>query len=235
MKIMSYNIQSCRDYITRKFDPTKVINVIREYEPDILGLNEVRSEKLVETDDPSWFNQTKTIAGGIGYKYYFFAKAIKLQGYYGNAIISKYPILNPEIIPIPDPLIRDENVYYESRCILKCNVNNYLVLITHLGLANKERELGIKLLKKIILENINQNIILMGDFNMEEDNKNIIKLSKLVDNTSYLIEGSKLTYPSINSRMKIDYIFTKNINVKETKVIKEVGSDHLPVLVIAEV
>ena len=158
---MSYNIQSCRDYITRQFDPTKLINVIKEYEPDILGLNEVRSEKLVETNDPSWFNQTKTIADAMGYKYYFFAEAIKLQGYYGNAIISKYPILNPEIIPIPDPLIKDEDVYYESRCILKCNVNGYLVLITHLGLANKERELGISLLKKIVLENLNQNIILM--------------------------------------------------------------------------
>ena len=79
MKIMSYNIQSCRDYITRKFDPSKIIKVIKDYEPDILGLNEVRSEKLVETSDPSWFNQTKTIADAIGYKYYFFAEAIKLQ------------------------------------------------------------------------------------------------------------------------------------------------------------
>ena len=231
MKIMSYNIQSCRDYITRKFDPTKVINVIKEYEPDILGLNEVRSEKLVETDDPSWFNQTKRIAGGIGYKYYFFAKAIKLQGYYGNAIISKYPILNPEIIPIPDPLIRDENVYYESRCILKCNVNNYLVLITHLGLANKERELGIKLLKKIILENINQNIILMGDFNMEENHPLIKEISSILTNSSTKFKSKLLSFPSINPISKIDYIFTSpSIEIINSTIINKVASDHFPIV-----
>lgn len=231
MKIMSYNIQSCRDYITRKFDPTKVITVIQDYEPDILGLNEVRSEKLVETSDPSWFNQTKTISDAIGYKYYFFAEAIKLQGYYGNAIISKYPILNPEIIPIPDPLIKDEDVYYESRCILKCNVNNYLVLITHLGLAEKERELGISLLKKIILENIDQKIILMGDFNMEEHHPLIEEISNILTNSSTKFKTKLLSFPSINPVSKIDYIFTSaNIKVISSNIINKVASDHFPIV-----
>lgn len=231
MKIMSYNIQSCRDYITREFDPTKVIKVIKDYEPDILGLNEVRSEKLVETSDPSWFNQTKTIADAIGYKYYFFAEAIKLQGYYGNAIISKYPILNPEIIPIPDPLIKDEDVYYESRCILKCNVNNYLVLITHLGLAEKERELGISLLKKIILENIDQKIILMGDFNMEEHHPLIEEISTILINSSTKFKAKQLSFPSINPVSKIDYIFTSaNIKIISSNIINKVASDHFPIV-----
>ena len=79
----------------------------------------------------------------------------------------------------------------------------------------------------------------MGDFNMEEDNENIISLSKLVDNTSYLIEdsikGNKLTYPSINPKIKIDYIFTKNIDVKQAKVIKEIGSDHFPVEIVVQI
>ena len=231
MKIMSYNIQSCRDYITRQFDPTKVINVIKEYEPDILGLNEVRSEKLVETNDPSWFNQTKTIADAMGYKYYFFAEAIKLQGYYGNAIISKYPILNPEIIPIPDPLIKDEDVYYESRCILKCNVNGYLVLITHLGLANKERELGISLLKKIVLENFNQNIILMGDFNMEENHPLMKEISTILIDSSTKFKTKQLSFPSINPVSKIDYIFTSsNIDIISSSIINKVASDHFPIV-----
>lgn len=231
MKIMSYNIQSCRDYITRQFDPTKVINVIKEYEPDILGLNEVRSEKLVETNDPSWFNQTKTIADAMGYKYYFFAEAIKLQGYYGNAIISKYPILNPEIIPIPDPLIKDEDVYYESRCILKCNVNGYLVLITHLGLANKERELGISLLKKIVLENLNQNIILMGDFNMEENHPLIKEICTILIDSSTKFKTKQLSFPSINPVSKIDYIFTSsNIDIISSSIINKVASDHFPIV-----
>jgi len=240
LKVLTYNIQHGLDYIKllnkeRVINLDKICDIIKQFNPDIISLNEVYNdvEKKVSV------NQAKYIAERLGYEYFYFGKAITILETveYGNAIISKYPINNPKIHMIEDPIIKDENVHYETRNLIECdiNINNdiYKIFVTHIGLATTEQKNGINKLKSLI--NNNGKIIIMGDFNMEEDNENIIELSKLVDNTSYLIEGSKLTYPSINSRMKIDYIFTKNINVKETKVIKEVGSDHLPVLVVAEV
>ena len=141
---------------------------------------------------------------------------------------------------IEDPKVKDEDAYYETRNIIECQIEinnvNYKTFVTHMGLAKSEQKNGINKLKSLIKD---ENIFIMGDFNMEEDNENIISLSKLVDNTSYLIDdsikGNKLTYPSINPKIKIDYIFTKNIDVKQAKVIKEIGSDHFPVEIVVEI
>ena len=49
---------------------------------------------------------------------------------------------------IPDPLVKDEDAYYETRCIIKAkvNVNSELitVIVTHVGLAKSEEENAIK-------------------------------------------------------------------------------------------
>ena len=52
----------------------------------------------------------------------------------------------------------------------------------------------------------------------------------MVDNTSYLFNDIKLSFPSINSKIKIDYIFTKNLKVNSAYILNEIGSDHLPVI-----
>ena len=44
MKIMSYNTSHCMDYPNRKIDFEATANVIKKYEADIVGLNEMRGE-----------------------------------------------------------------------------------------------------------------------------------------------------------------------------------------------
>lgn len=227
-KIISFNIQSCRDYITREFTPLTAAKAINTLKPDIVGLNEVRGIPYRETTDPSWFDQVNELAKLTDMPYCYFGVAIKLTGPYGNAILSKYPLKNIKTIAIPDPIVKDEDAFYESRCIISCEIENFHLLITHVGLAKSEQKNAITLLKNIIQE-IKKPIILMGDFNMTPDNYLIKEISTLLNDTANKFKKTLLSFPSINPRIKIDYIFISNeIELIEADIPQIVASDHFP-------
>lgn len=229
VKVMTFNIQSTRDYVNRNFDPSLMAKTIEKIGGEIIGLNEVRGEG----PDEFFTDQVGFIANYLGYKYYYFGKAIDIKdkGPYGNAFISKYPIENVETIMIPDPLVKDEDAYYETRCIIRARVrvNGELItiLVIHVGLARSEEENALKVIHKLIDEEKGK-LILMGDFNMVPETPLIKSIGEKMFDTVRLMEEPVLTFPSIDSNRKIDYIFTKNINVKKARVERIVASDHFP-------
>ena len=227
MILMTYNIMHGLDYIKllqkeRIIDLDKIIEIIKEYNPDILALNEVYN-------DTKGVNQAELIASKLGYNYYF-GKSINLGNslLYGNALLSKYKIESPKTIKIPDVLVHDENVYYESRIIIKAKINNYNVFISHFGLAKKEQENAINTLRKEI-KGLN-NVIFMGDLNIDEEELPVIDDD--LYNTSDILDKKIKTFTSISPTKKIDYIFVSRIIlVLEVNVVNKIASDHLPLLV----
>ena len=99
--VMSYNVQHCRNYISGEINYDAVAATIQKYNADIIGLNEVRDEGPMEGYDA----QARLLAERLGYHYYF-AKAIDVAGEnpYGNAILSRFPIVSAQTIPVPDPV-----------------------------------------------------------------------------------------------------------------------------------
>lgn len=234
IKIMTYNIQHGLDYKKllnkeRIIDLDRICEIIKQENPDILGLNEVYNDvNNIETVE-----QTKYIASKLGYDYYFFGKSITIKNTigYGNAIVSRYPIIDVKLHNIEDPLVKDEDVYYETRSIIEVSIkiNDKIIntFVSHFGLAKSEQLNATNKLLSLIKD---KQTIFIGDLNMEETNENIKEISKALVNTSYLIDRNKETYPSINPMIKIDYIFTKNVGNIDSKIIKEIGSDHFPVV-----
>ena len=235
IKVTTYNIQSCKDYVTKVFNPETIAKVINEINPDILGLNEVRGEGI----DEFFFDQVGTLSKLTNMEYTYFGKAIDItnKGPYGNGIISKYPLYDIERIIVPDPIVKDEDAYYETRVLLKLKtkINNEVIniMVIHVGLAKSEQNNAMEL----ILSEINKTsgkLILMGDFNMEPTNPHIKKLQTILNDTGLLF-NNKFTFPSINAIKQIDYIFTRNLNVISADVNELVGSDHYPVSCIIDI
>ena len=76
IKVMTFNIQHCLDYLNDKIDIDLFVNTIKNVNPDICGLNEVRGEGPLE----GYTDQTNALGDGLGYNRYF-AKAIaKIMG-----------------------------------------------------------------------------------------------------------------------------------------------------------
>lgn len=224
MKIMTFNTQHCLNYISRKIDFDIMAKAIIDCGADVIGLNEMRGLGKNEEYEA----QVEKLAELTGMKYFYFAKAIDFPGGpYGNGLLSKYPILRAESIEIPDPVEKKYKGYYETRCILKAELEGGItVLVTHMGLNPDEEENAVCEVKKHIVDN---KCILMGDFNMEPTNPILLPIfEKMTDTVKGFCEEKK-SFPSDDPKVKIDYIFVSDdLKVTSADIPAIVASDHRP-------
>jgi endonuclease/exonuclease/phosphatase family metal-dependent hydrolase len=230
LKIMSYNVCSgCNFDNDKKINIRDAGKVIQKYGPDIIGLNEVRGLGNVEQ---FFTDQAQTLAKMLDYHYYF-AKATYFDGGgpYGNALLSRFPIISAETHIIEDPPVKDENTYYETRCILKAKLDvqdGLNVYVTHYGLANSEKLNAIRKTLELI-KNDNCPLIFTGDLNMEPDDDRLIPIFEILKDTADSSNEELFTFPSDVPDRKIDYIFvSKNIKVLSSIAPAETTSDHRP-------
>ena len=234
LKLMTYNIQHCFDYVRKdRIDLKLFADAIISSEADIIGLNEVRGLG----EHKNYTAQAETLAKLTSYNHYF-AQAIYVPGGgpYGNAILSKYPILNASTIKIPDPLIKDEKTFYETRCLLKAKIDvcgGVDILVSHFGLAKSEQKNAVE----VVLENApNKKCVFMGDLNTQPDSDIIAQLSNRMQDTAAFFDAPKLSFPSDNPEIKIDYIFVSNdIKVISADIPDLVVSDHRPHIAVVEI
>lgn len=232
MRIMTFNTQHCLNYITREIDFDVMANAINKFSPDVVGLQEMRDKGTY----PEYDAQTQILSSKTGLENFYFAKAIDFDGVkkvpsrpYGNSALSKLSIISKETIIIPDPNPRTGDGYYETRCLLKLNLSNGLtVLVVHVGLNDDEKQNAVDTILKHLEPS---KCVLMGDFNMTPDCPILNPLKEKLIDTADFIKGDKLTFPSDNPTIKIDYIFvSKDIKVKGAIVPELVSSDHRPII-----
>lgn len=234
IRLITYNIQHCRDYIksTREnkeyIDFDLIADAIKSQNADVVVLNEVRDRGT----HPDYKAQAQILAEKAGFKHYFFGEAIRFAMMlpYGNAILSKYPVLKNEVIKIPDPLVKDEDAYYETRCIIRSEIcvkdKEITVFGTHIGLAKKEKENAVKTLTNLI-DKCKTPFVLMGDFNMEPHNEILRPIYERMNDSGDFFGNSKLSFPSDKPDIKIDYIFvSKDIEVIYSDIPDIVAADH---------
>lgn len=231
--LMSFNTQHCLNFITREIDFDAFAEEIRYRNADIIGLNEIRGQGV----DPGYQEQAKILGEKLGY-YYYFAQAVCIKGKnpYGNAILSKYPILSVETVMIPEPDPHGYDGYYEPRCILKAKIDvcgGFNVYVTHFGLNPDEQENAVN----TVLENIDkEKCVLMGDFNMSPEDTLIERIRENMYDTAQLFGEELLSWPSDKPSVKIDYIFTSHdICVKSADIPGDIVSDHRPYMAVIAV
>ncbi len=198
LRVMTFNTQHCLNFLTQKIDYEKMADTVRTCAPDIVSLNEMRGKGAIEGyDDQVPILAEKTGMAGI------FAEAIRFEGEnpYGNGLLSRFPVIHYEVIPIPAPEVKGYGGYYEDRCLLKA-----------------------------VLENLpRERCVLMGDFNLTPDSPYIAKIrTRMQDAAEYAPEDTK-SFPSDAPRVKIDYIFVSgDIRILSSEVPPIVASDHRP-------
>lgn len=226
MKLMSFNTQHCLNYLEQKIDFQIMADAILTCEADIVGLNEMRNAGEYE----DYEDQTGILSKLTGLENHYFAQAIRFhdgKNPYGNALLSRYPLKSVETILVPDPEPKAYDGYYETRCLLKAKLENGLtVLVIHFGLNPDEQENAVQ----TILANLeDEKCILMGDFNVVPDDKVLLPIRERMVDTAEFFDAPKLSFPSDNPTVKIDYIFvSKDIQVVEADVPAIVAADHRP-------
>lgn len=225
MKVMTFNTQHCVNYLKGCIDYELMASVIRDSGADVVALNEMYSER----EGGSYPDQTAILSELTGLGYHYFAEAIVDNGKdpYGNGLISRIPIVKAETVLIPDPAVKKAGGYYETRCVLKAELEGGLrVLVTHFGLVDDEQKNAVC----TVLENIkDEKCILMGDLNVEPSDPLLAPIRSRMRDTAESFSSLRLSWPSDKPRKKIDYIFISNdIELISADIPSIVASDHRP-------
>lgn len=222
MRLMVFNTQHCLNYIERKIDFKLMADTITAFDPDIVGLNEIRGKG----EDPEYEDQTAFLRELTGYPYSYFAKALDVGGVnpYGNAFLSKLPIESIGVIPIPVP---DIDGYAEPRCVLKaCLTGGVTVLVTHFGLTPEEQKNAVS---TVISEMADKKCILMGDFNLTPEDSILGPIRERMKDAADAFDSVRLSFPSDTPYKKIDYIFVSpDVEIVSADIPAVVASDHRP-------
>ena len=156
LTVGSYNIANGK---LVKHDISKLAADILSKKLDVVGLQEVD----MNCKRSGYIDTVKLLSEHTGYKYYAFFKAIDFDsGEYGNAVLSKYPILSTESLPL-------ETDGHEGRVLghAKIGIEERAVnfFVTHLSYESDEiRAAQFAKLHETIMNY--DNVILTGDFNV---------------------------------------------------------------------
>ena len=238
MKLLTYKTLHCarcqpeKNGAPGEIDFDAIADVIRTFDADVVGLNEIRGQGSADAPRADEFqDQLKILAEKTGYPYYYFARAIDVPGGgpYGNGLLSRYPIVEAQIISIADPETRTGPRRYEHRCVLKARLDvpgGFTVLVAHFGVNPDEEECAVQ----AILSNVEpERCVVMGDFNTTPDSGILQPLQERLYDTAQRFPQPRLSFPSFAPECKIDYIFTtKDCRVLAADVASVVVSDHCP-------
>jgi len=221
LRVVTYNIRHGLG-LDDRVDLNRVGEVIRELGADLVGLQEV---------DRGWrrsgnIDQARYLAGIMDMKYVFAPAISRGPAQYGNAILSRYPILFWESFPLKS--------MWEPRVLARAVIETSGIRVnfytTHLGLSRRER---MRHINDVVLPAVSKQsrVILTGDFNCGPDSPEIRKLTGVLRDARPP-EG-QFTFSSANPTKRIDYIlYTGSWDAVESRVYSADASDHNPVLTI---
>ena len=211
LRVMTYNIYGARATSpANAADLDAIAEVIRRQNPDFVTLNEVdvftnRTGKDV--------HQARDLAEKLGMEWHF-SKAIDRDGgEYGDAVLSKYPILEKRSYRLPS------------------------THLDHLS-GDASRLVQATEIRRIRDTELEGDLILCGDLNAIPSSNVIATMTSFLTNTGPI---DQYTFPSDDPSRKIDYIMyapIEHFGVQNCQVVsrgdQQVGgvdaSDHRPVI-----
>jgi len=229
LTIVTYNIHH-GEGVDELYSAIRIARTLEQYKPDLVALQEVD----MGTNRTDGDLQVNIIANHLG-MFHVFGKTIDyLGGEYGNAILSKYPIIatqNTDISP---------DITSERRGLLRVTIDigfrTLKFYSTHFGIMDEEQSYHSKRLGRVFNLLMNKEpVIFCGDLNAEPYSAQLTLLMNQFVDIGTRFRTTANTYPTPLMSRRIDYILINNqvepfyysVPVDTLSVI---ASDHLPVV-----
>jgi len=215
----------------------KIIDCIREHNPDIVTLQEVDQPSVLSGS----FNQFDFLDTRLHYSYKYFSPScsIVVGGkdifVSGNALFSRYPLENCESFNFDFSFPTDRMGFVVADARLPQGqtmtiVSAHLVWLDWIRGNSRLRQLD--LVQKVVASRKN-NVVIAGDMNYDFSGKEVLLRSFVnnLDLRAYDPENQNLnTHPSWSPSKRIDWILTsKEVNFISYKTIRGRVSDHLAI------
>ena len=223
LKVVSFNLYHCRN-IEEAIDLFK----------DTPELKDADFILLQEKD----FNGIKLFADALQYNYVYYPSAVhqKFRKDFGNAVLSKWPIVDNEKIILTGNY--EEHLQRIAVGITALVGEKKLkVYSIHQGVLIESDERSIQLEK--VLQNLDpsiEKIIIGGDFNtITKRNLKVVSETFKKHQFNYATKEIGWTYQIkllLYKKFILDHIYTRGIEVMESgRIVNFVASDHIPIWV----
>ena len=230
VRILSYNIHH-GEGIDRQLDLPRIAEVIRSAEPDLVALQEVdsRVERSAGVDQPAELSRLTKMEVVFGDNIVF------QGGKYGNAVLSRWPILRHENHRLPCHGDGEQRGVLEVEVELPQERGGLWFFATHLDHRPKDEErlASAKAIGELLGPHRDRPAILAGDLNDVPGGRVLAQFGKDWRRTNDKILP---TVPVAKPAQQIDYVLlrpTSRWSVVETKVLGEAtASDHRPILAV---
>jgi len=236
LRVVSYNMHVSRG-TDGKLDLERVAEVIKAAEPDIVALQEVdRGVRRTGRVD-----QPKRLAQLTSMHVVFAANFAYQGGEYGQAVLSRHPIIKTTTHPLPHAPGTGRHIALEARVDLGDRHGSVAVVATHLDhLADpSDRIAQAKRLNALFApqsDTARSNLpaLLVGDLNATPGSEPIAILERGWQRAAP--DNPAPTFPAGEPTRKIDYVLYRprdRWQVRETRVLEApVASDHRPFLAV---
>ncbi|CAM4408664.1 endonuclease/exonuclease/phosphatase family protein [Paenibacillus alkaliterrae] len=216
MRVMTYSIRHGKG-MDGKTSLSRIAGEIAKAHPDLVALQGV--DRFLPRS--GFQDQLKRLAQLLGMHACFSPSVNLFIVQYGNAILSRYPIISKKIQYIGGSKERRSILTAK----LQINENTITVVNTHLGVHTKERIKQLPVLWDA-LDKLEQPAILAGDFNMKMDDPFMKRLNSRWQKITLLNKQ-----PTMDNGGEIDHIFV-NMPTEQAsaRVHPSDASDHYPVI-----
>jgi len=240
LRTMTYNIHRAIG-VDRRFRPERIASIIEHHDPDVLLLQEVDegAPRSRETD------LARELAQAGGYPYFVVGHNVSLRkGRYGNATLSRYPILRERNIDLTVDSRKRRGCQHATIQIEKIEGYRHRVDVfnLHLGLSARERTRQVGMLvrsSEFATLGEREACFIGGDFNDWRSLLHPIFTEILgfgcATQRRHSYDGALRTYPSFSPSGGLDRIYFRGplrlLTARTCRLrASRVASDHLPVI-----
>lgn len=222
--VLTLNMHKGFSHLNTRFVLHELREAIRSISADLVFLQEVQGEHVEKADlHPEWPDeaQYEFLADEIWTDFAYGKNAIYESGHHGNAVLSKYPIIEYKKEDISTNFI-------EQRGLLWCKVDLtegrvLHCLNVHLGLSAVSRRKQLAMIADFVDDEIpyDEPIVLAGDFN-DWSGFPTKKFSETMGFREVFLETQgdyARSYPAKLPVLKLDKILVRGLSITHTEVL----------------
>lgn len=229
LTVVTYNINHGKG-VDDLYSSIRIARTLEQYEPDLIALQEVD----MGTNRVNQDLQIEIIAKHLE-MFYLFGKTInRIGGEYGNAILSKYPIISSQ-----NSDISPDNTS-EKRRLLRATVDlgfrTLKFYSTKFGIMDEEKKYNSQRIGKFMKRmDPDDPVIIGGDFGVKPFSPLLNSLMNNLIDLGTKFNSSTATYPTTLMSRRLDYILVnKYVEPMEYYIpidtLSTISSIHLPIV-----
>lgn len=238
LRVLTYNIHKAIGGLDRRYRPDRVRDVLQHYAPDIVLLQEVASGTRRSRADAQVDLLGHVL--GLNHRAWFPNVNVRGGGHYGNAVLSRFPLMSAENIDLTIGRRKPRSVLHARlRARVGSRSRTIHVFTLHLGLSGRERRRQLeRFLECHPFERLHRRtpIVVAGDFN---DVYGSLGKRHLVPAGFRTAPERIRTFPAYAPVRALDAVYVRGDlvlhHVRRARLrVARIASDHLPLIADVE-